>query len=63
MIMLNIAVRPLFYIPVKNDDNRFDASKDLFCFEYSAFVKFNPISVGFQGSTDGRYYIAMKAVF
>ena len=61
--MLNIAVRPLFYIPVKNDDNRFDASKDLFCFEYSAFVKFNPISVGFQGSTDGRYYIAMKAVF
>ena len=61
--MLNIAVRPLFYIPVKNDDNRFDASKDLFCFEYSAFVKFNPISVGFQGSTDGRYYIAMKAEF
>ena len=61
--MLNIAVRPLFYIPVKNDDNRFDASKDLFCFEYSAFVKFNPIYFGFQGSTDGRYYIAMKAVF
>ena len=61
--MLNIAVRPLFYITVKNDDNRFDASKDLFCFEYSAFVKFNPISVGFQGSTDGRYYIAMKAEF
>ena len=61
--MLNIAIRPLFYIPVENNDNRFDASKDLFCFEYSAFVKFDPISVGFQGSTDGRYYIAMKAEF
>ena len=65
--MLNIAIRPLFYIPVDydNNDNRnkFDAAKDLFCLEYSAYVKFDPFYFGFQGSTDGRYYIAMKAVF
>ena len=62
--MLNIAVRPLFYIPVNEDKfNNFDKSKNLFCFEYSAYVKFNPFYFGFQGSTDGRYYIAMKAVF
>ena len=65
--MLNIAIRPLFYIPANyNDDNhrnKFDPKKDLFCLEYSAYVKFDPIYFGFQGSTDGRYYIAMKAVF
>ncbi len=64
--MINIAVRPLFYIPVNYDDdnkNKFDMSKDLFCFEYSLYLKFDPIYFGFQGSTDGRYYIAMKAVF
>ena len=64
--MLNIAIRPLFYIPIEHDDdnrNRFDKSKDLFCLEYSAYVKFDPIYFGFQGSTDGRYYIAMKALF
>ena len=65
--MLNLAIRPLFYIPVNYDDNhygrRFDKSKDLFCLEYSAYVKFDPVYFGFQGSTDGRYYIAMKAVF
>lgn len=63
--MLNIAIRPLFYIPINynNDGNRFDRTKDLFCFEYSAYVKFDPIYFGFQGSTDGRYYIAMKAIF
>ena len=65
-IMLNIAIRPLFYIPVDYDDdnkNNFDMSKDLFCLEYSAYIKFDPFYFGFQGSTDGRYYIAMKAVF
>lgn len=63
--MLNIAIRPLFYIPVEHDNykNRFDKSNDLFCLEYSAYVKFDPIYFGFQGSTDGRYYIAMKALF
>ncbi|MEI0603964.1 hypothetical protein R4K55_07055 [Brachyspira alvinipulli] len=66
--MLNLAIRPLFYIPVNYDDDRhygrqFDKSKDLFCLEYSAYVKFDPVYFGFQGSTDGRYYIAMKAVF
>ena len=43
--------------------SKFDAAKDLFCLEYSAYVKFDPFYFGFQGSTDGRYYIAMKAVF
>ena len=64
--MLNIAIRPLFYIPVDYDDdnkNNFDMSKDLFCLEYSAYIKFDPFYFGFQGSSDGRYYIAMKAVF
>ena len=66
--MLNIAIRPLFYIPVNFDNidnhgNKFDPKKDLFCLEYSAYIKFDPIYFGFQGSTDGRYYIAMKAVF
>ncbi|MEI0579476.1 hypothetical protein [Brachyspira pilosicoli] len=64
--MLNIAIRPLFYIPIDNKDgsiHRFDKDKDLFCLEYSAYVKFDPIYFGFQGSTDGRYYIAMKALF
>ncbi|EKV58085.1 hypothetical protein [Brachyspira hampsonii] len=64
--MINVALRPLFYIPVNNNDNHaysFDPKEDLFCLEYSAYVKFDPISFGFQGSTDGRYYIAMKAVF
>ncbi|WPC36658.1 hypothetical protein PQQ32_07125 [Brachyspira hyodysenteriae] len=67
--MLNIAIRPLFYIPANyyddDDDNiyAFDPKKDLFCLEYSVYVKFDPVYFGFQGSTDGRYYIAMKAVF
>ena len=66
--MLNVAIRPLFYIPVDYDDDmhhgrKFDKSRDLFCLEYSAYVKFDPVYFGFQGSTDGRYYIAMKAVF
>ncbi len=63
--MLNIAIRPLFYIPIEHNDNinRFDKSKDLFCLEYSAYIKFDPVYFGFQGSTDGRYYIAMKALF
>lgn len=67
--MLNIAIRPLFYIPANYDDDddnniyAFDPKKDLFCLEYSVYVKFDPIYFGFQGSTDGRYYIAMKAVF
>ncbi|MEI0526963.1 hypothetical protein R4K54_13700 [Brachyspira murdochii] len=60
--MLNLALRPMFYIPV-NKDEKFNSKKDLFCLEYSAYIKFNPIYFGFQGSTDGRYYIAMKAVF
>ena len=60
--MLNLALRPMFYIPVHKDE-KFNSKKDLFCLEYSAYIKFNPIYFGFQGSTDGRYYIAMKAVF
>lgn len=66
--MLNVAIRPLFYIPVHHDDDdhhyrEFDTKNDLFCLEYSAYIKFDPIYFGFQGSTDGRYYIAMKALF
>ena len=64
--ILNIGVRPLFYIPI----NDFNKHKELFALEYSAYLKFNfgeynldSIYFGFQGSTDGRYYIAFKTLF
>ena len=64
--IFNIGVRPLFYIPI----NELNKNKELFALEYSTYLKFNfgednldSIYFGFQGSTDGRYYIAFKTLF
>ena len=56
--IFNLAIRPMFYITQDEND-----AKDLFLFEYSAFIKYNYFSFGFQGSTDGRYNIAGKVIF
>lgn len=63
--IFNIAMRPLFYInDNKNcNDKDFKEKRDLFCLEYCAYLKFNSVYFGFQGATDGRYYIALKALF
>lgn len=67
--IFNIAMRPLFYINDnkncndKDFDKDFKEKRDLFCLEYCAYLKFNSVYFGFQGATDGRYYIALKALF
>ena len=61
--MLNFAIRPLFYIKDNNTKEIYKEKRDSFCFEYSFYLKFSPVYFGFQGSTDGRYYIALKALF
>ena len=60
--IFNLALRPLFYIDNKTSKN-INEKRDLFCFEYCAYLKFYSIYFGFQGATDGRYYIALKALF
>ncbi len=58
--VFNIVLREMFHI-----DN--DTSTKLFLFEYSLYAKLkagiSEFSVGFQGSTDGRYYILGKIGF
>ncbi len=58
--VFNIVLRELFHI----DD---DTSTELFLLEYSVYAKLvagvSEFSVGFQGSTDGRYYILGKIEF
>lgn len=61
--MLNFAIRPLFYIKDNNTKEIYKEKGDSFCFEYSFYLKFSPVYFGFQGSTDGRYYIGLKALF
>lgn len=61
--IFNIAVRPLFYIKDNNYNDKETYKSELFCLEYSVYLKFSTVYFGFQGSTDGRYYIALKALF
>lgn len=56
--MINVAVRELMYFADGYKDNR-----NPFLFEYAVYLKFNPFSFGFQGSTDGRYYVVGRVVF
>lgn len=53
--IFNIVIRPIFYL--SHDD------KNMFLFEYSTYIKYDPFTFGFQGSTDGRYYLMGKVVF
>lgn len=56
--MLNVAVRELMYFADGYKDER-----NPFLFEYALYLKFEPFSFGFQGSTDGRYYVVGRVVF
>ena len=51
------------YIKDNNTKEIYKEKRDSFCFEYSFYLKFSPVYFGFQGSTDGRYYIGLKALF
>lgn len=58
--MLNIALREFFYI-------KKDSDQGLFLLEYTVYCKLQAgranFSVGFQGSTDNRYYVLGKIEF
>lgn len=55
--IFNLAFREIIYLPKEKND------EPNFIFEYALYVKYNPLTVGFQGSTDGQYYILTKVIF
>jgi len=57
--IFNIAIRPMVYLPYTDNDN----DKSIFLLEYTAYIKYNQFTFGFQGSTDERYYLMGKIVF
>ncbi len=58
--VFNVVLREMFYIAP-------DSNQELFLLEYSVYAKLvagiSEFSIGFQGSTDGRYYILGKIEF
>ncbi len=60
--VFNIAIRPMFYLPYSSDNN-VNKDNSLFLLEYTAYIKYNQFTFGFQGSTDERYYLMGKIVF
>lgn len=59
--IINFTLRNINYIAVKKENK--ENKNELFLLEYALFIKYYPITFGFQGTTDGRYYITARAVF
>lgn len=59
--IFNIAVRPMVYL--SNNDTHTNTDSSVFLLEYTAYIKYNQFTFGFQGSTDERYYLMGKIIF